>query len=100
MNVGHIRYQECDRIHAILENLMRMGICAITQADNIFILPGKPTPCTIETYEDHRVAMAFSLVGVVTDGIKIKNPSCTRKTFENYFETLENAVYAVDEVKV
>lgn len=93
MNVGHIRYQECDRIHAILENLMRMGICAITQGDSIFILPGKPTPCTIETYEDHRVAMAFSLVGVLTDGIKIKNPSCTRKTFENYFETLEKVVY-------
>ena len=93
MNVGHIRYQECDRIHAITENLMRMGICAVAEADNIFILPGKPTACTIETYEDHRVAMAFSLPGLLRDGIKIKNPSCTRKTFENYFETLEEAVY-------
>lgn len=93
MNVGHIRYQECDRIHAILNNLMRMGVSAIFQADNIFILPGKPTACTIETYEDHRVAMAFSMPGVVTEGIKIKNPSCTRKTFENYFETLEEALY-------
>lgn len=93
MNVGHIRYQECDRIHAILDNLMRMGISAIIYAGNIFILPGKPTACTIETYEDHRVAMAFSLPGVVTEGIEIKNPSCTRKTFEDYFEILEEAIY-------
>uniref|UniRef100_UPI00405777AC 3-phosphoshikimate 1-carboxyvinyltransferase n=1 Tax=Agathobacter sp. TaxID=2021311 RepID=UPI00405777AC len=93
MNVGHIRYQECNRIHAILNNLMRMGVSAVVDADNIFILPGKPTACTIETYEDHRVAMAFSMPGVVTEGIKIKNPSCTRKTFENYFEVLEEAVY-------
>lgn len=93
MNVGHIRYQECDRIHAILDNLMRMGICAVEDTGNIFILPGKPKGCTIETYEDHRVAMAFSLPGIVTEGIKIKNPSCTKKTFENYFEMLEDVVY-------
>jgi len=93
MNVGHIRYQECDRMEAIVQNLNRMGILAIAEDDNIFILPGKPKGCEIETYEDHRVAMAFSLPGVLTEGIKIKNPSCTRKTFENYFEVLEKSVY-------
>lgn len=93
MNVGHIRYQECDRIKAILHNLSRMGILAIEEEGNIFILPGKPKACEIETYEDHRVAMAFSLPGTVTEGIKILNPSCTRKTFENYFDVLEKSVY-------
>ena len=93
MNVEHIKYQECDRIKAILDNLSRMGILAIAEDGNIFILPGKPKACEIETYEDHRVAMAFSLPGVVTEGIKIKDPSCTRKTFENYFEVLERSVY-------
>ncbi len=93
MNVGHIRYQECDRIKAILHNLFQMGILAIEEEGNIFILPGKPRACEIETYEDHRVAMAFSLPGVVTEGIKIKDPSCTRKTFENYFEVLEESIY-------
>ena len=93
MNVGHIRYQECDRMNAIVENLNAMGILAAREDNNLFILPGKVKGCEIESFEDHRVAMAFSLPGVVTEGIKIKNPSCTRKTFENYFEVLEETVY-------
>ncbi len=93
MNIGHIRYQECDRIHAIVENLGRMGIAAVEQGNNVFILPGKPNPCEVQTYDDHRVAMAFSLIGTMVDGIQIQNPACTRKTFENYFEVLEEALY-------
>lgn len=93
MNVGHIRYQECNRIQAIVCNLTKMGVAAIEQGDNIFILPGKANACEIETFDDHRVAMAFSLPGFVVDGIKIQNPSCTRKTFENYFEVVEESVY-------
>lgn len=93
MNIGHIRYQECDRVNAILHNLSSMKILATCENDNIYILPGTPKGCVIETYEDHRVAMAFSIPGVIIDGIKIQNPSCTRKTFENYFDVLEQSVY-------
>jgi len=93
MNVGHIRYQECDRIQAIVRNLGKMGVAAVCQKDNIFILPGEPCPCEVETFDDHRVAMAFALIGTMVDGIKIENPSCTRKTFENYFSVLEESVY-------
>lgn len=93
MNVGHIRYQECNRVEAIVNNLLNMGVLAICEDDNIFILPGKPKACEIETYEDHRVAMAFSLPGTIIGDMIIKNPACTRKTFENYFEVLEADVY-------
>lgn len=93
MNIGHIRYQECNRIEAIVSNLAKMGIAAVEQGNNVFILPGKPTACTIDTYEDHRVAMAFSLIGTMVDGIVIENPSCTKKTFEKYFEVLEKSIY-------
>ena len=93
MNIGHIRYQECNRIDAIVKNLAKMGIAAIEQGNNVFILPGSPTACEVETYEDHRVAMAFALVGTMVDGIEIQNPGCTRKTFENYFEVLEKSIY-------
>ncbi len=93
MNVGHIRYQESNRIEAIVQNLLNMGVLAICEDDNIFILPGKPKACEIETYEDHRVAMAFSLPGTVVGDMVIKNPDCTRKTFENYFEVLEKSIY-------
>ncbi len=92
MNIGHIRYQECDRIHAIVKNLSNMGIAAIEQGDNVFILPGQPNACEVETFDDHRVAMAFSLIGTMVEGIQIQNPSCTKKTFENYFEVLEQSV--------
>lgn len=52
------------------------------------IYPGSPHGGSVETYDDHRVAMAFSLVGLRTDGIVIENPACCRKTFENYFTVL------------
>ena len=93
MNIGHIRYQECDRIEAIVKNLAKMGIAAIEQGNNVFILPGTPVASKVETYDDHRVAMAFSLIGTMVDGIEIENPACTRKTFEKYFDVLEKSVY-------
>lgn len=90
-NIGHIRFQESDRIHAILTELGRMGIrCEeVSEEDGIRILPGEIVETEVETYEDHRMAMAFSLVGLKTGKTIIKNPECCRKTFENYFELLE-----------
>ena len=91
--IGHIRYQECDRLHAIVSNLASMGIkCEEVDEGTIRIQPGQPKPCEIETYEDHRVAMSFAIPGLVTDGLIIKDPGCCRKTFENYFDVLESAV--------
>ncbi len=91
--IGHIRYQECDRLHAIMTNLTNMGIrCEEPEEGTIRIYPGQPKPCEIETFEDHRVAMAFAIPGLVTDGIVILDPGCCRKTFETYFEVLEEVV--------
>ena len=88
--IGHIRYQECDRLKAIVTNLTGMGItCSQPDESSIMIQPGKPHVCTIATFEDHRVAMSFAIPGLVTPGIVIENPGCCRKTFENYFEVLE-----------
>jgi len=89
--ISHIKYQECDRFHAILNELTRTGInCReINDGDGIEIEPGTPQPTAIETYDDHRMAMAFSLLGLRVDGIVIKNAECCRKTFETYFEVLE-----------
>ena len=92
-NISHIRYQECDRIHAIIKNLSSMGIRTEEVEDGVKIYPGIPKSCEIETFDDHRVAMAFTLPGLVTGNMKILNPSCTKKTFENYFDVLENSVY-------
>ena len=88
--IGHIRKQECDRIHAIVYNLRKLGIKAIEEEDGVRISPGEPLPATIECFDDHRVAMAFSLIGLKTGTLQIENPLCCRKTFSNYFEILDS----------
>lgn len=91
--ISHIRYQECDRINAICHNLKALGIDVKENEDGVDIIPGNVTGAVMETYEDHRVAMSFSIPGLVIEGVEIENPYCCRKTFENYFEVLEGAVY-------
>lgn len=89
LNVGHIRLQESDRLHAIASELSRAGISCREESDAIEIFPGTPHGAVIETYDDHRMAMAFSLLGLRADGIVIQNPDCCRKTFAEYFELLD-----------
>lgn len=89
-HIGHIRGQECDRLHAIVMNLKNAGITCEEGDDWVCIHPGKPQPCRIETFDDHRVAMAFTVMGLGCDGIEILNPGCCKKTFENYFVVLDS----------
>jgi 3-phosphoshikimate 1-carboxyvinyltransferase len=88
-NVAHIREQECDRIHAAVENLKLLGIQAEEQADGFTVHPGAPKGASLPTYGDHRVAMAFSLVGLKVPGVSIQDPACVAKTFADYWHTLE-----------
>ena len=91
-NIGHIRLQESDRIHAIVTELAKLGITCEETNDSITIYPGNPNPAVIDTYQDHRMAMAFSLIGLRAEGIVINDPDCTAKTFENYFELLDEVI--------
>ncbi len=91
-NVEQVRHHECDRLAAVAKELTRMGIeCEEYQA-GILIRPGAPQPCTVETYDDHRMAMAFALTGLRAEGIRIANPSCTSKTFPTYFSIFDQMV--------
>ena len=89
-NISHIKLQECDRIHAIIKNLTSLGVQATTDGNDIHIEPAPVQPATIETFGDHRVAMAFTLVGSKSGEITIDDSDCSKKTFENYFEILDN----------
>jgi len=84
--VSHIRLQESDRLQAIYENLSNLGVPVQLTDDGILIFPAPPHQARIKTYDDHRVAMAFSLIGFKIGGIEIENPSCTRKTFDGFFD--------------
>ena len=72
--------------------LGKMGIRCEETADSLTVYPGLPRPALVQTYEDHRMAMGFALTGLRAPGIVISDPGCCRKTFENYFETLEDMI--------
>lgn len=93
--IAHIRHQESDRIAAIVENLSAMGIVCEEQEDGITIHPGSPKAAHIHTHDDHRLAMGFTLTGLLAEGVVIEDPGCCRKTFENYFEVLEDTFHAL-----
>ena len=95
--IGHIRLQECDRIHAIASNLSALGIKVDEKEDEVTIYPGMPKGCNVETYEDHRVAMSFALTGLRAEGVCIKDPSCCKKTFAEYFDVLEKVLEQLSE---
>ncbi len=88
-NIGHIRLQESDRIHAVATELTRLGILCTEEEAAITIYPGTPKAGIVQTYDDHRMAMAFALIGLKVEGIEIANPMCCKKTFEEYFDVLE-----------
>jgi 3-phosphoshikimate 1-carboxyvinyltransferase len=89
--IGHIRYQECDRLSAMATQLRRLGVSCQTEEDSITIIPGPVHGGQIETYQDHRMAMGFALIGLRVPGVEILDPGCVAKTFEGYFRVLEDA---------
>jgi 3-phosphoshikimate 1-carboxyvinyltransferase len=88
--IASARFKETDRIHAACTELARLGVRLEEHEDGMTIHPCSTfQPANIQTYNDHRMAMAFSLIGLRFDGITIENPSCVSKTFPNFFEVLE-----------
>ncbi len=84
--IGNLRLKESERIQGLKTGLEQLGAKVEAQNDSLHITaPKKLQPATIETYDDHRMAMAFSLAAYSTD-VVIKNPSCTAKTYRNFFD--------------
>ena len=86
--IGFIRRKETDRIRAVVTELRRCGIDAHEEPDGFVVHPGTPRPATVRTYDDHRMAMSFALLGLVAPGIAIADPGCVTKTFPTYFDVL------------
>jgi 3-phosphoshikimate 1-carboxyvinyltransferase len=88
--IASARLKETDRVHATCMELARLGVSVEEYEDGLTIYPcDEIQPGTIRTYNDHRMAMAFSLIGLRNPGIVIENPACVSKTFPNYFEVLD-----------
>lgn len=89
-NVGHIRNQESDRLAAIDTALKKMGVETAVREDGILIRSSKPSAADIDTFNDHRMAMAFAVTGTVYGNIRICNPNCCEKTFPEFFDILDS----------
>jgi 3-phosphoshikimate 1-carboxyvinyltransferase len=88
-NIGHLRLKESDRIHALAVELSKMGIRVKEEEDGLKIEGGKPHGAEIETYDDHRMAMSFAIVGLAVPGVKIKGERCVDKSFPGFWKTLQ-----------
>ncbi|MDO5565843.1 MAG: 3-phosphoshikimate 1-carboxyvinyltransferase [Planctomycetia bacterium] len=99
-NVAHIRHKETDRIAAVVSQLRKFGTAVDEFDDGLLIRAHagqKLTGATVETFDDHRMAMSFSLAGLVLPGTKIENPRCTEKTYPAFFDDLAKVVVPIGE---
>ena len=92
--VGHIRHKETDRIHAVVTELTKFGVRVDERPDGLTIHPGPLHGATIDTYDDHRMAMSLALVGLRVPGVIINDPGCTAKTYPAYFDDLARLTVA------
>ena len=88
-NVAHMRLKETDRVAAVVTELRRLGLSVDEHEDGMTIRPGSMHGATIATYDDHRMAMSFSLIGLRVPGVRIADPGCTAKTYPDYFVDLD-----------
>ena len=96
IGIANLRVKECDRISALSTELSRIrpGL-AHEEGDDLVVssdpgLVGQVLPASIETYEDHRIAMSFALAGLKIEGISILDPDCVGKTYPGYWNALRS----------
>jgi 3-phosphoshikimate 1-carboxyvinyltransferase len=87
--LSSLRLKESDRLRGLAEQLQNVGGEAWIEDDGLVIVPGPLHPATIETYGDHRIAMAFALIGQLQEGIVIEAPEVADKTWPGFWEMLD-----------
>jgi len=88
-NIGSWRVKETDRIAAMATELRKVGAIVEEGSDSLKITPPAALlPATIDTYDDHRMAMCFSLVALGGVKVRINDPGCVAKTFPEYFAVM------------
>ena len=90
-DLGRLRVQETERVFALKTELTKCGAKVVEEGDTLTVWPSPLHGAEIETYNDHRMAMCFAILGLKVSGIKIINPACVKKTFPNFFQKLAAA---------
>jgi 3-phosphoshikimate 1-carboxyvinyltransferase len=88
LDLGRLRVQETERVVALRTELTKCGAKVVEEGDTLTVYPSQLHGAEIETYNDHRMAMCFAILGLKVPGIKIRNPACVKKTFPNFFQKL------------
>ena len=86
--VAHIRHKETDRIGDLATELRKLGATVDERQDGLSITPGTLHGASIVTYDDHRMAMSLAVAGLALDGVVIRDPGCTAKTYPRFFDDL------------
>jgi 3-phosphoshikimate 1-carboxyvinyltransferase len=86
--VEHIRHHECDRIDTICRSLAALGVPVEEHRDGLTITPAMPRFASLDTFEDHRVAMSLAVLGASGAGIELLNPACVSKTCPGFFDLI------------
>ena len=93
-NVGNIRIKETDRLAATVAELQRLGQHVSHGDDWLRIEPRPITPALVRSYGDHRMAMAFAILGLAKPGISIEDPACVAKTYPGFWDALRSCYVA------
>lgn len=88
-NVAHLKEKECDRLGSVATELVKMGIEAKATESGLEIKGGAPSGSVVKTYDDHRMAMAFSIAGLRVKGMMIEEEGCVVKSFPNYWDVFK-----------
>jgi 3-phosphoshikimate 1-carboxyvinyltransferase len=88
--IARARIKESDRVLSIKKGLGKMGIVVDEEEDRMVLIGGKPKGAIIDSYNDHRIAMAFSIAGMVAGGTTINGAECVAKTYPDFWEVLRS----------
>ena len=88
-NVAHLRIKESNRLAAMVTELKRIGIEAEELPDGLMVQGGRPVAASIQTYNDHRIAMSFAIAGLLVQGIEISDKECVDKSFPGFWKELK-----------
>jgi 3-phosphoshikimate 1-carboxyvinyltransferase len=93
VNVANLRVKESDRLSTISAELQRIGARAVEQSDSLLVQPGWGSePATIDTHNDHRIAMAFAVAGLARGNVTIADEQVVSKSYPRFWRTLDEVV--------
>jgi 3-phosphoshikimate 1-carboxyvinyltransferase len=99
VNVANLRVKESDRLATVTAGLRSLGATVDERADSLRIEPGWSSgPATIETHNDHRIAMAFATAGLARGGVTINNEQVVSKSYPRFWKTLDEVIGGMKDV--